>query len=59
MAISSRSSKFIENKKGTLDRHYQRGDFDERFLDREGYRRRIAAEKAAFVGLVTHRKQAR
>jgi hypothetical protein len=31
MAISSRSSKFIENKKGTLDRYYQRGDFDERF----------------------------
>ena len=31
MAISSRSSKFIENKKGILDRDYQRGDFDERF----------------------------
>ena len=31
MAISSRSSKFIGNKKGTLDRDYQRGDFDERF----------------------------
>jgi hypothetical protein len=30
----------LENKKGTLDRDYQRGVFDGRFLDSEGYRRR-------------------
>jgi len=29
------------------------------FVDREGYRRRIAAEKAAFEKLIAHEKQAR
>jgi len=35
----------LENKKRTRDRDYERGVFDGRFLDREGYRRRIAAER--------------